>query len=249
MRNKTRLNIVDIKRHKKLISDIIIDNKTKELLIDKIDYFNRNGSLIRDKNNLFGKVKYDDFFDYLEFIHNNDKAIINYTTWDRRKVVSIIQKKLQNGNIKVVITEKNEIASLQDENSANSIETTKIYNKEGKLLHDTKLKYDDTFNSYPDKLIYDFDKFYHNYIDLEKNWYLKEGVIVNYKVNKVFTSETNSKLIEQYTICDTSISSGGHYYIPLFEDLFKQFMSGEITQEEMIRKNSSNFYEEGEKKK
>ena len=132
MRNKTRLNIVDIKRHKKLINDIIIDSDTKELLIEKIDYFNRNGSLIRDKNNLFGKAKYDDLFDYLEFIHDNDKAIINYTTWDRRKVVSIIQKKLKNGNIKVVITEKNEIASLYDENSANSIETTKIYNKEGK---------------------------------------------------------------------------------------------------------------------
>ena len=248
MRNKNKLTELDIKKYKSFIDQIVVDEEIKREILDKIRYVTNNGKVFSDNGNLFGKIKTENLFDYFELIYDDEKIVFNYTTWNRRKIVNITQVNLKNGNIKIIKTEKVETASLDDENHSTNIDIAKIYSANGVLIYDRTLKYDDKFNSYPDEIVYAYDNFPHNYISLEKNWHLKNNVVINYIMHKQFTSENHSELCEQYNICP---NTKGSYvcFVKLQEELFKQYISGLITEEEMIKRNSSNYYEEKGKKK
>lgn len=107
-------------------------------------------------------------------------------------------------------------------------------------MYESTLKHEATYDFLEYSIVYKSDKWSNNF-DLEKQCYIANGSIIKYKLSKQYVNEP-SELNEKYFICPGSYSDGyTRYYnfIELDENLFKLFMTGNITIEELLEQNKS----------
>ena len=105
-----------------------------------------------------------------------------------------------------------------------------------------------SYDSIESSLVYNNYSYLINNFDLEKNWYISNGSIINYKLSKHYLYD-QSELNESYSVCPGSYSDGftGYYnFTKLDEDLFKSFMTGQITIQQLLEQNQN---KENSKKK
>lgn len=224
----------NIDNFKTLINKIILNENIKEDILNKIDYFNKYGKIVIDGYNLYGKDKNNK--DFLELKYKNNYFLCNYTDWDFSKFVTISEKELKNKNIKLERKEKVEYKSNDDINYTTKEEIEEIYNANNDLIYESKLKCDIEYVTNSNGIKYLDNHYFTNYCELNKKWYINNGSIINYSLKKSFFNE-NSKIEERYLICpEVHKTQFENYYnfIELDEKLFKDFMSGKITINEVL---------------
>ena len=91
---------------KSIIEKYIFDESIKKEIIDKIEYFTKNGKMVKNDNELYGKSNNGKDFFELKFIGNN--LLCDYTEYELSNIISISAKVLENSNIKLERTEKTE---------------------------------------------------------------------------------------------------------------------------------------------
>lgn len=233
-------NIKAIEIYQRFISKILVDENIKKEINEIVNIFKEDGKLVIDGYDLYGKVLNKEFNDYLEIKYQNGDLNCNYTKWEGISKIAITQTDLKNGNKMIVRRESEKIKHLNNNNinSFNIKEIKKIYNKNLILLYKSKFKSNTEFDSLNDKLIYMEREPFANSFDLTKTWYIENGSIIKYSLKKSFLEEKNySQIKEKYFICEDKESiEGCYHFIPLKEELFKQFMSGEININDLINK-------------
>jgi len=78
---------INIEKYKELIKKIILNEKIRKEIIEKLDYFNNNGEIVIDGYNLYAKSKKSK--DFLELKYENKYFLCNYTEWDFSKFITI----------------------------------------------------------------------------------------------------------------------------------------------------------------
>ena len=224
----------NIKKYKKLIDKIILNEKIKEEIIEKIDYFNEKGEIALDGYCLYAKNGQD----FLDLKYENNSFLCNYSDWEFAKFVTIFEKELKNKCVKLERKEKIEYECEKNENMTRVEELEEVYDSSMKLIYESKLQTDYQYNTFNNCIEYIDNHYFTNYFDLDKKWYIDNGSIINYKLSKFFMND-HSNIQEQYSICPKAyIDCFGTYYnyVTLDEELFKQFMSGNITIDEVLEK-------------
>lgn len=226
--------------YKKFLENILVDSKLKDEIISQINIFSEEGKVNFDGNNLFGKIIKKEGNDYLEIRYENDYFICNYTTWGGKRIISITQIDLKNGNVKIDKKEKTEYTCPQNENETTTSELEKIYDRQHKLVYESKLEYENSYESLESSLIYDAERHFSNSLELEKCWYIPNGSIIKHRLCKRYMCD-DSKIEETYSICRLPYNDGSVNvlnFIDLKEELFKAFMSGKITISELLEQNT-----------
>lgn len=239
---KNNKKYYDEEAYKKFLESILVDKDIKEEIFNQIDIFSSEGKISFDGNNLYGKYINKKGNDYLEIRYENQYFVCNYTKWNGRNIVNITQIDLKNKNIKIDRKEKTEYICPDNKNETKIEELEKIYNSENKLIYESTLNKSVSYNSIENSIVYEDDSYWANNFELEKNWYVSNGAIINYKLSKHYLYE-QSKIEESYSVCPGSYSDGfGRYYhfTNLDEDLFKLFMTGQITIEQLLEQNKEN---------
>lgn len=226
---------INIERYKELINEIILNKDIKKEIIEKINYFNLYGEIVLDGYNLYAKCKKSK--DFLELKYENKYFLCNYTEWDFAKFITISERDLKNKFIKLERKEKVEYKSDDESKNSTKIEEIEeIYSSDKNKVYESKFTNDIEFKTFKKSIQYIDNHYFTNYFNLDKKWYISNGSIINYKLAKSIMND-NSKLEESYSICPEVYSDGfGTYYnfVDLDENLFKQFMSGNITISEVL---------------
>ena len=234
--------------YKKFLESILVDKETKEEIFNQIDIFLIDGKISFDGNNLYGKFINKNGNEYLEIRYENKYFVCNYTKWNGRNIVNITQIDLKNKNIKIDRKEKTEYICPDNKNETKIEELEKIYDLENKLIYKSTLNRTVSYDSIENSIVYENDRYWTNNFELEKNWYISNGSIINYKLSKHYLYD-QSELDECYSVCPGAYSDGfGRYYnfTNLDENLFKLFMTGQITIQQLLEQNQKN---ENNKKK
>ena len=232
----------DVNKYKKFLESLLVDKEIKEEMLNQIDLFFEEGKITFDGNNLYGKMISKKSNEYLEIRYENQYFVCNYTKWNGRNIVNITQIDLKNKNIKIDRKEKTEYSCPDNKNETKIEEFEKIYGSENKLIYESTLNKSVSYNSIENSIVYEDDSYWENNFELEKNWYISDGSIIKYQVSKHYLYE-QSELEESYSVCPGSYSDGfGRYYhfTNLDEDLFKLFMTGQITIEQLLEQNQNN---------
>lgn len=232
----------DVSSYKKFLGSLLIDKEIKEEILNQIDIFYEDGKIIFDGNNLYGKIISKKANEYLEIRYENGYFVCNYTKWNGKKIVNITQIDLKNNNVKMDRKEKTEYVCPYNKNETKIEELEKIYDSENKLIYKSSLEKSVHYDSLESSIIYKDDSFYSNNFRLEQDWYISNGSIIKYQLSKHYLHE-QSELNESYSICPESYSDGfGNYYYftALDENLFKAFMLGQITIEQLLEQNKKN---------
>lgn len=230
----------DVNSYKKFLGSLLVDKEIKEEILNQINLFFEEGKITFDGNNLYGKMISKKSNEYLEIRYENQYFVCNYTKWNGRNIVNITQIDLKNKNIKIDRKEKTEYTCPDNKNETKIEELEKIYGSENKLIYTSALNKKVSYNSLENSIVYEDDSYWENNFELEKNWYISDGSIIKYQVSKHYLYE-QSELEESYSVCPGSYSDGfGRYYhfTNLDENLFKSFMTGQITIEQLLEQNN-----------
>lgn len=226
---------INIEKYKELIKKIILNEQIRKEIIEKIDYFNNHGEIVIDGYNLYAKCKNSK--DFLELKYENKYFLCNYTEWDFAKFITISQKCLKNNFSKLERKEKNEYKCNDNSNNSTRIEEIEeIYNAAKNKVYESKFSNDIDYNTFENSIEYTNNHYFTNYFDLDKKWYISNGSIINYKLKKSIMNE-NSEIEERYSICPEAYCGNFatyYNYVDLDESIFKQFMSGSITIDEVL---------------
>ncbi|MBR6690556.1 MAG: hypothetical protein IKL65_04430 [Bacilli bacterium] len=234
--------------YKKFLEGLLVDKDIKEEIFNQIDIFSEDGKISFDGNNLYGKIINKKGNDHLEIRYENEYFVCNYTKWNGRNIVNITQIEIKNKNIKIDKKEKIEYICPDNKNETTIEYLEKIYDSKNKLIYKSYLKGNSSYDSLENSVVYKSDSFWSNNFMLEKNWYIENGSIINYKLSKSYFNGQYD-LNENYSVCPGSYSDGfGKYYnfINLDEDLFNLFMTGQINIEQLLEQNKT---KENSKKK
>ena len=223
--------------YKNFISGLLIDEKIKEEVLNEINYFEENGYIYFEGNNLYGRSFEKEAPLYLEIRYDQNGFICNYTRWSGRSSVKITQNNLKQGNVKV--GKESFVDYLSDGlyDHKETIESfKKIYDKKNKVIYEETYREDRDYESYESGLIYS-DACFNNIFQLERTWNISNGSIIQYKLTKN-DFYNDASLQEDYLICEKPVKvpfEGTHYYFDnLNKDLFKLFMTGEMTIENVL---------------
>lgn len=223
-----------IESYKTLINKIILNEEVRKEIIEKIDYFNQNGEIVIEGYNLYGKCKKSK--DFLELKYEDKCFLCNYTEWDFGKFITISEKNLKNSFTKLEKKVKEEYKSNDNRNSTKIEEIEEVYDGNKRKVYDSKFISDIDYNTINSSMEYIDNHYFTNYFDLYKKWYISNGSIISYRLTKSFMNE-HSEIEEKYSICPEAYC--GNYatyynYVDLDENLFKQFMSGSITIDDVL---------------
>ena len=238
---KRKNNEEKLNNYKEFIKKLIVDELIQKEILDKINLFVNDGTYTIEDNNLYAKLGIKEP-DYLEIKFINNNFICNYSEWNLKRQVTITQKELKHSNIKINKREKNEVKCDGFQNETSTIELEKIYNEERKLAYTSKQSSEYDYNTYSNYMEYNDRSCFSNYFDTEKTWYLSNGTIIKYNLRKNLIHE-NADLEEYYSICKGPTEgefSTTYYYIELDKELFKSFMTGEISINELLEKAYKN---------
>lgn len=226
--------------YKNFISSILIDKDIKEEVLGQINYFEENGYIYFEGNNLYGRSFEKSAPLYLEIRNDQNGFICNYTRWSGRSSIKITQNDLKNGNVKVEKEELGNVLYHDNNRHENTKESFRIvYDKNNNLIYKETLKENREYDSLESSLKYT-DACFHNNFELVRNWYIPNGSIICYELSKNdFYGVTSLK--ENYSICESPVKDpfqGVHYFFDILnKELFKSFMIGEISIEEVLEKN------------
>lgn len=232
----------DVNSYKKFLGSLLVDKEIKEEILNQINLFFEEGKITFDGNNLYGKMISKKSNEYLEIRYENQYFVCNYTKWNGRNIVNITQIDLKNKNIKIDRKEKTEYTCPDNKNETKIEELEKIYGSENKLIYTSTLNENVSYNSLENSIVYEDDSYWENNFELEKNWYISDGSIIKYQVSKHYLYE-QSELEESYSVCPGSYSDGFeryYHFTNLDENLFKSFMTGQITIEQLLEQNQNN---------
>lgn len=73
------------------LKKLLVDEKIKEEIINQIEIFAKEGTLVFDGNNLYGKIIKKEGNDYLEIKYENTHFYCNYTKWNIKCSINISQ--------------------------------------------------------------------------------------------------------------------------------------------------------------
>jgi len=226
---------VSIESYKNLINKIVLNEKIKKDIIEKLDYFNENGEVVIDGYNLYARCKKSK--DFLELKYENNCFLCNYTEWDFGKFISIFEKSLKNNFSKLERKEKTEYKCNDNSNNSTKIEEIEeIYDGNKRKVYDSKFINDIEYNTINSTMEYIDNHYFTNYFDLDKKWYISNGSIISYRLTKSFMNE-HSEIEEKYSICPEAYCGNlatYYNYVDLDQGLFKQFMSGSITIDDVL---------------
>ena len=226
--------------YKNFIASLLVDKEVREEVLNEISYFEKNGYIYFEGNNLYGRSFEKESPLYLEIRYDQSGFICNYTKWSGRASIKITQGNLKQGNVKV---EREEIGNCVSDTPHDHNETIesfkKIYDKNSKLIYEETYKEDRDYGSYETGLIYK-DGCFRNTFELNRTWNISNGSIIQYKLTKNdFYSDAT--LQEDYLICEKPVKvpfEGTHYYFDnLNKELFKLFMTGEMTIENVLEEH------------
>ena len=235
---------INIERYKDLINQIILNQDIKKEILEKIEYFKNNGKVVIEGYNLYAKSKKEK--DFLEIKYENKYFLCNYSEWDFGKFVTISEKELKNNSKKIERKEKVEYKCDDiNKNMTEIKEIEEIYDGNNNLIYESKYTNDIDFNILKNNMEYIDNHYFTNYFNLEKKWFISNGSIISYKLTKSVMNE-HSEIEEKYSICpEVYYGNFATYYnyVNLDENLFKQFMSGNITIDDVLGQiNKEEFY-------
>lgn len=234
----------NIENYKSFIKEIVFNEKISDEILKQIDKFNKEGKIILDGYNLYAKIKNGK--DFLELKYVNNCFLCNYSDWDFAKFITISVKGLKNKNIKLERKEK--VEYVCKDNKSNLIKKTEeeqIYNADKKLAYESRLICNYNYDTYNNAIKYVDNYCFENCFNLNKKWYISNGSIINYNLSKLFMNE-KSQIQERYSICPEVYSdefTTNYIFIDLDENLFKSFMTGSITIDELLEKIDKKEFE------
>ena len=226
--------------YKNFISSILIDKDIKEEVLGQINYFEENGYIYFEGNNLYGRSFEKESPLYLEIRNDKNGFLCNYTRWSGRSSVKLSQANLKQGNIKVEKETVVDYLSPALYDHKETIESLKkIYDKNSKVIYEETYKEDRDYESHESGLIYT-DACFNNTFGLTRQWNIPNGSIIQYKLTKNDFYD-DASLQEDYLICEKPVKvpfEGTHYYFDnLNKQLFKLFMTGEMTIENVLEEH------------
>ena len=176
------------------------------------------------------------YFKVIDAPYDNGKFICTYTKWDLDSIVTIEKETLKGGNYKLTKTDKVKYKTYNYQNTYDIEIEEWIYNLDNKLLYKSKTEIEESFNSYKEQLVYRDDSPFINVVSTEKDWYISNGSIIKYKMNK---NEMHSKkgIEEEYLICKKPYKDEFGTtccFINLSRELFVELMTDKITIEEVL---------------
>lgn len=245
---KPKINFYSSEDFIDYITQTIADQSIKSEIIGQINNFEKDGKIDITDNVLFGKMITDSEKDYLQIRLNNDVFNCFYTRWNEIVNVSIKQIILSDNNKKISREETEEyIFNDFVVNETNTEQMEKIYSNENKLLYQSVLTNKHSYQIIDNyNLDYSEDKAdsHGNDITLEKKWYIPDeySTIIGYNLSKQQFSY-NSTIEETYYISSITNYLNGEPIRNrenIKEELFKYFMTGDITIEELKEKNKKN---------
>lgn len=232
-------NSYNIESYKEFIKELIVDKKIRDDVLEKINFFNKNGVLFFDGNNLYGKIINKEGNDFIEIKYENQKFNCFYTEWQSKRRVSINQLNLKDNQKHIEIEEKNNYVfpegSMENESSFEKIE--KIYDSNNKLIYESKTNQNDTHNSTKDFVMYK-NAYFHNFLEIEKKWFVPNGTILKYTLTK----DLNNEVKESYSICPQKINNefeNLYLFNKIDKNIFVDFVTGKITIEEVLKLNKN----------
>lgn len=232
------------------LEKILIDSEIKELIIEKINFYLIHGKIIFSKNELYGTyinrsdlnraTPAKEFFE-LKIADNN--LVCNYSEWSNKKVVHITQQSIKGGNTSIYKKETNTVHTYNNTNQFSINEQGKIYNYQNRLIFESQLEKEYDYDTYPyeDSNIVYKDNSISNSFSLEKKWYIHNGSIIKYNLSKSFMNQ-DDEICEHYSICPEvcwTETDRVYKFVELDKEIFKNFMSGKITINEVLDKNKA----------
>lgn len=211
------------------INEIICDDEIRNEIIGQIKRFLSQGTIIVDENNLTGKISNKENKLYLDIKYEKGKLICSYTGNDINSIVVVEQESIKSGNTRIVRNEKLKCNSHGRKQEYHFNVNEKIYNKENKLLYESENNINEELESYKDRIIYLDDSPSKNKTNIKKCWYISNGFIIVYELNKTnLHYKTTSE--EKYLFCKDK----GSEEFPIEKELFILFTTGEISEQELI---------------
>ena len=250
--NKKTQKFYNSDSYKKFVKNLLVDEKMRDEVLNQIDCFEDGGHLLFDGKNLYAKMISKKSTTYLEIRYDLNGFVCNYTKWSGGASVKLTQNDLKQGNTKVEREEVVNYISDDKHNHCERVETSKkVYDKNNKVIYEETYEENRDYNSYKSGLSYTEGCFTNDF-DLERKWYISNGSIIQYNLSKnYFYDQTD--LEEGYNICigpEKRPNDGLYYYFsPLNKELFKSFMTGEITIEKLLEKHQNQNQEEKNKVK
>lgn len=230
----------NVESYKIFLEQILVDREIKEEILNLIEIFNE-GKITFDGSNLYGKIIDKKGNDYIEIKYQNGFLVCNYTDWAGGKIVNINQVGLKRGNVKVNRREKIEYVCYNYTNQTNVEEIEKIYDKNKNKIYDSKLTYNEEYDATENFINYSNKSCFDNRFELYRQWYIPTGEIISYRLSKSYM-DNNSQIEENYSICPGVIVTEyerRYNFEKLDENLFKNFMSGQISIEELLEQNNT----------
>lgn len=232
------------------LDKIIVDREIKEKIVEKINFYKKYGKIYFEDKNLYGTFinTYDlnratPAKEFLEIkILDNNNLICNYSEQSNNKIINIVQNGIKGGNTSISKKEATDTRSYNNNNQFRIEEIEKIYNYQDDLIYESNLEKKYNYDTYPYEccnIIYS-DNNYGNYFSLEKKWYIQNGSIIKYNLSKSFVNE-NDAIYESYSICPelrNVENDRDSKFVSLDKEIFKKFMLGNITINELIEENN-----------
>lgn len=237
--------------YKKFIEKLLVDEKIREEVLNQIKLFEDEGQILFDGNNLYGKMISKKSTTYLEIRYDANGFVCNYIKWSGGASVKLTQNDLKQGNTKVEREEVVDYISDDKHNHCERVETVKkVYDKNNKVIYEETYEENRDYDSYKNGLTYTEGCFTNDF-ELERKWYISNGSIIQYNLSKnYFYDQTD--LEEGYNICvgpEKRPYEGLYYYFsPLSQDLFKLFMTGEISIEKLLDEHQKQNQEKKQKR-
>lgn len=233
MKNKTNNFISKLEK-------ILVDSEIKELIINKINFYSAKAKLQIHNDELYGTYinkcdlnRATPSKEFLEIKILDSNVVCNFSELSNRKLVNIAQNTLKGGHTSISKKETIKEFTYNNNNEFSVEEQERIYNYQNRLVYESNLKRQSDFDTYPyadSNIIYNTACF-DNEFSLERKWYIYDGVIIRYKLSKSFMSK-HDNIYENYSICSgfKCSDTGREYrYKDLDKEIFKAFMSGEIS--------------------
>ena len=243
MKNKTNNFISKLEK-------ILVDSEIKELIINKINFYSANAKLQIHNDELYGTYinkcdlnRATPAKEFLEIKILDSNVVCNFSELSNRKLVNIAQNTLKGGHTSISKKETIKEFTCNNNNEFSVEEQERIYNYQNRLVYESNLKRQSDFDTYPyadSNIIYNTACF-DNEFSLEREWYTPEGVRIKYNLSKSFVNKDDG-ICERYLICPGvcwTETDRVFKFVKLDKELFKSFMSGEITIDEVLDKNSA----------
>lgn len=229
------------------LEEILIDSKIKDLIKSKISFYSINGKLHIRNNELYGTYinkcdlnRATPAKEFLEIKIQDNNVVCNFSEYSNRKLVNITQNTLKGGNTRIYKKETEQGVTYNYNNVFDILEQERIYNYQKSMVYESDFKRQSDFDTFPYE---DSNMMYNkacsdNEFSLERKWYIYDGVIIRYKLSKSFMSK-HDNIYENYSICSgfKCSDTGREYrYKDLDKEIFKAFMSGEISIHQVLDK-------------